>query len=175
MADPHEHRHRNRRRTVSPPPSPSAVFEARSTSSQPRSNEIAPPSPPLRVRFLSSRPDLSSISGSPSASPPISANRPAARLCGVDFARFRLDWILLSDPVYCSVDSSSSVSLEVATTGPPVIAYCPSLRRQSSFRSCVLSVISASRTKHRLCLDLGLDGDSPSRSRLVAMPRLSVS
>ncbi|KAL6969479.1 hypothetical protein U1Q18_029191 [Sarracenia purpurea var. burkii] len=104
MADPHEHHHRNRRRTVSPPPSPSVVFEARSTSLQPRSNQIAPPPPPLRVRFLSSRPDLSSISGSPSASPPISANRTAARLCGVD-ARFRLDWILLSDPVYCSVDS----------------------------------------------------------------------
>ncbi|KAL6968264.1 hypothetical protein U1Q18_034066 [Sarracenia purpurea var. burkii] len=31
-----------RRRTVSPPPSPSAVFEARSTSSKPRSNQIAP-------------------------------------------------------------------------------------------------------------------------------------
>ncbi|KAL6967940.1 hypothetical protein U1Q18_033743 [Sarracenia purpurea var. burkii] len=31
-----------RRRTVSPPPSPSAVFEARSTSPEPRSNQIAP-------------------------------------------------------------------------------------------------------------------------------------
>ncbi|KAL6975307.1 hypothetical protein U1Q18_024103 [Sarracenia purpurea var. burkii] len=42
MADPHEHRHRNRRRTVSPLSSPSAVFKARSTSPQPRSNQIAP-------------------------------------------------------------------------------------------------------------------------------------
>ncbi|KAL6983564.1 hypothetical protein U1Q18_016948 [Sarracenia purpurea var. burkii] len=31
-----------RRHTVSPPPSPSAVFEARSTSPEPRSNQIAP-------------------------------------------------------------------------------------------------------------------------------------